>query len=277
MTQAAIARGAQEVLPGVHRLGDTISVDGWISWAPADAGLYQHLNCYLVLEDDAATLIDTCPAALEDAVVSQLQSVLPETTPLSIFLTRAEYEVIGNVGAVHTAHPIEHLMAGGVANIYDSYDEVAGFSERWEERQYIDRILPGEVVSFGASGRFEVLGTPLRLLTSFWIYDRETKALFSTDVFGHTTMRSPDGPLVVPSVEDDTSTLESVREHVLARYPWIEYGDTSVIRQNLAKIFEGREITAILPCHGAILLGEEVVQRHYEFLQAVLAGRRGEA
>lgn len=59
---------------------------------------------------------------------------------------------------------------------------------------------------------------------------------------------------------------------MLARYPWVERGDTDVISENLAAIFESREITA-MPCHGSILVGEEVVRRHYQYLQSALTDR----
>jgi hypothetical protein len=123
----------------------------------------------------------------------------------------------------------------------------------------------------GDSERFEILGAPLRLLTSFWVYDRQTRVMFSTDTFGFTSGSAADHPLLISSAEQDPSTLESVREHVLARYPWVAWADTSAVSKHLAAIFEKREITALLPNHGSLLLGSETVERHYEYLQTVLS------
>jgi flavorubredoxin len=265
-----------EIVPGsLVRLGAVIVLDGRVSWVPRALRAYQHQHCYLVLEKEGATLIDTGSAVFAAEIVAQLKQALPAELPLTVFLTRAEYEGVGNVGAVHEGVGIDQLYAGGFPNIFDAYNEVAGFTEKWDERTYMDRILPGDtIVSFGDTGRLEVLGAPLRILTGFWVYDHETKTLFTSDVFGHTHVDGPDASPILESLGDDPSTYESVKAHVQARFRWLATGSqTTAISENLEKIFQ-RDIETLAPMHGCVLRGRDLVQKHYEFLQRILAEAR---
>jgi flavorubredoxin len=262
-----------ELVPGsLFRLGSTIELDGRVSWAPPALRAHQPINAYLVLDDGEATMIDTGLACREREIVEQLEQALPPHTPLTVFLTRAEYEGIGNVGAVYEAVGIDHLYAGGFPNIFDAYNEIAGFVRTWESRTFMDRVPTGESIGVGRGHRLQVLAAPLRVLTCFWVYDRETRTLFTTDIFGHTALDSPDAPAVLDSLDQDPSTYESVREHVHAKFTWLTTGgDTRLISQNLVKIFGEHEIETIAPIHGCILRGKPLVEKHYEFLKSILA------
>ena len=229
------------------------------------------MSCYLVSEGQAATLIDTGYADAEGDVVEQLRIALPQGAGLTVFLTRAEYEGIGNVGAVHAAVGIEHLIAGGIANIFDGYAEVAGFTRRWDERTFVDRVPPGQSLPVGSSRRLEVLSAPLRILATFWVFDRVSKTLFTSDAFGHTSLASREGSVVIDSVESDASTYESVREHMLAKFAWLAHGRTQAVSAGLRRVFEERDIQVIAPMHGCVLSGREVVNRHYELVQAIIS------
>src|ERR1700720_4279644 len=95
----AIPDAAVEVIPGkLYGLGGRVWLDGRVSWAP-DEQAYQPINCYLLLGEDPI-LVDTGLPAHEREVIGQLRSVLPNNRSTAVFLSRAEWDCIGNLGAI---------------------------------------------------------------------------------------------------------------------------------------------------------------------------------
>jgi flavorubredoxin len=65
-----------------------------------------------------------------------------------------------------------------------------------------------------------------------------------------------------------------VKAHVQARFRWLATGSqTTAISENLEKVFQ-RDIETLAPMHGCVLRGRDLVQKHYEFLQRILAEAR---
>ena len=121
-----------------------------------------------------------------------------------------------------------------------------------------------------------MLAAPLRILATFWVYDRETRALLTTDVFGHTAVQSATDSPVLESLADDPSTLESARAHVLAKFPWIPYADMDSVEAKLDQIFAERKVDMIAPMHGCVLKGGPLVFKHVQLLHNIL-GQKLEA
>ncbi len=275
---AQVKSKAVELVPDrLYRLGDMLSLDGRISWAPPDLRGYQPANCYLVVEGRNATLIDTGPALQEREIVEQLKSVLPSGAHLTVFVTRLEPEGLGNIGPIQAAVGIDHIITGGIPNMFDSWNEIPGFVELWNnradwlgDRTFMDRVATGEPVPMGGSDRLLVLPAPLRILATFWVYDRETHTLFTTDVFGHTSVESPAESPVRSSLAEDGTTYESARAHVLAKFPRIPYAHMEPVDDKLGAIFAERQVDTIAPMHGCVLRGEALVNKHLEILHRIL-------
>jgi flavorubredoxin len=252
-------------------------LDGRISWVPSDLREFQPANCYLVMEGKNATLIDTGPALYEEEIVEQLKAVLPPGTHLTVFVTRLEPEGLGNIGPIHSAIGIDHIITGGIPNMFDSWNEIPGFVELWNgrsdwlgDRAFMDRVATGEPIPMGGSDRLLVLAAPLRILATFWVYDRETRTLLTTDVFGHTSVRrAADSPVRSSLAEDDT-TYESARAHVLAKFPWIPYANMDTVVEKVDAIFKEHPVETIAPMHGCVLRGEALVSKHVDILRRIL-------
>ncbi|MGI8609055.1 MAG: hypothetical protein ACR2MY_07480 [Candidatus Dormibacteria bacterium] len=264
----------------LYRLGAMMPLDGRISWIPSDLRGYQPANCYLMLDGKDATLIDTGPAAYEQEVVEQLKAVLPAGAHLTVFVTRLEPEGLGNIGPIHAAVGIDNIITGGVPNMFDSWNEIPGFVEMWNgrsdwlgDRAFMERVATGEPIPMFGSDRLVVLGAPLRILATFWVYDKETRSLLTTDVFGHTSVKNIADLPVLRSLEEDGTTYESARAHVLSKFPWIPDADMSSVQQKLSAIFDERQIDRIAPMHGSILEGEELVKKHLDILQRILGDK----
>jgi flavorubredoxin len=267
-----------ELVPDrLYRLGAMMPLDGRISWVPRDLRGYQPANCYLVLDGMRATLIDTGPAAYEDEFVSQLQEVLPKGAHLTVFVTRLEPEGLGNIGPIQAKIGIDHIINGGVPNMFDAWNEIPGFIEMWNNRgdwlgdkTFMDRVATGEPIPMGGSDRLLVLAAPLRILATFWVYDMDTKYLFTTDVFGHTSVPSPDAPVVRDSLAEDDTSFESARAHVLSKFPWVPEADLDGVDEKVSVIFREREIVALAPMHGCVLRGPALVQKHLDIFHGIL-------
>lgn len=275
---AQVKTQAVELVPyRLYRLGAMIPLDGRISWVPPSARGYQPANCYLTLEGKNATLIDTGPALYEHEIVEQLRSVLPAGAHLTVFVTRLEPEGLGNIGPIQAGIGIDRIITGGIPNMFDSWNEIPGFVEMWNnrsdwlgDRTFMDRVATGESIPMGGSDRLLVLPAPLRILATFWVYDGETRTLFTTDVFGHTSVKAPTDSPVRNSLAEDDTTYESAKGQILAKFPWVAYANNEPIDEKLTQLFAERQVEIIAPMHGVVLRGAALVNKHLEILHRVL-------
>ena len=82
----------------LYALQNSLHLDGRVSAYPARARGYSMANCYLLVEDDAATLLDTGYAVHEPVIRRQIASLLGPEQRLSLFPLRLnEFMSINNV------------------------------------------------------------------------------------------------------------------------------------------------------------------------------------
>jgi flavorubredoxin len=256
-----------EIVPGrIHRLGGFIELDGRITWAPAIPGRFTGNSCYTVMEDDRVYLIDTGAAMHRQIVLDQLKTVLPPGKPVTAFLTRSEYSCSGNLAAICNTGCIEELVTSSRNPFAGSTDIVRGLTDS------VRRTEPerGSIVPLGASQNLVIIPSLIRLLTMFWVYDKQSKTMFTSDLFGHVSVASPDDRPVVDSLEADDTTYEQVRDHTLMRYHWLPMATTEPLIAWLEKIFDTYEIEVIAPTSGCVLVGAPVVRKHYELMVELL-------
>lgn len=273
--------GVIELVPGeLYALGGLIELDGSVTWAPSHVRGYQPVNCYLALEGDQSTLIDTGLAIQEDVILRQLREVLPQPPQLLVVLTRAEYECMGNLGAVIRAMSITDLYTGGTNNPFDGPDDADSPRGKWNNLVKLGTIPPAEPRRVGRSSRLEVHSAPVRILPTHWLYASVAECLFTSDLFGHTVLEDPSEPRVISSVSSAWKPepgLVAVKEHLLAKFGWLGMADqAATIIENLDTFFGRHQVTIIAPTHGCILVGRDVVEHHYQLVRRALveiAGR----
>ncbi len=250
----------------IMRLGGSIALDGQASWAPIKPNLFQPVSCYLLKKPKAHVLIDTGVACHQSNIVPAVTREIKDGNYVIACLTRSEPECAGNLLAIHENVPINELVTATVANPFDDYSSLVAQSVKLT------------TFPFGAPASFTVGDPPVlemflaqfRMLLTVWFFDAETGTLFSSDVFSHTDVLSPEAPPIITSSTLDKTTYESAREHILAKFWWIPKADTAPLGDWVRKVFSARRIETIAPTHGCVLMGRDVVDRHLNLVLDVL-------
>lgn len=260
----------EEVASGIYRLGGWIDLDGRVSWAPEIPGHKQPINCYVINTSDGVMLVDTGIALHREQVLTGLRSLVRDGVQVTQFLTRTEFECVGNVRAIQQGIGIAQIVAGGRQNPFDAYDEVSKSAEVSIER----KILPSagsDPVSFGPDGHMVMLPARIRILTTYWLYDGSSKTLFTSDFFGHTSSPAHKQQAIRRTSEEEDENFESVKNHILEKFSWLALADTTPLQNWLKELFSTYDVKTIAPTHGCILSGRDVVQRHVALVLEVLS------
>ncbi len=261
-----------ELVPGrLYVLGDSIELDGRLTWAPADARGWQPINVYLLLEGKSALIIDPGVYVQRDTVRRQLESLVPVGSPLAMFLTRAEPDATGNIGEIASRYPVTKLFAGGGPNPFDAFEAVGLMDPKKRgERIQMERMPQGYEVPISGTRGVEVLRPIIRLLATYWGYDRETKTLFTSDSFSHAIQAKPSDPRVTSGATAAAPDVATVRAHLLAKFGWLQHARTQSIVNNLRAMREGRDIERIAPARGMVIEGRVAVEQHLDAMEGVL-------
>ncbi len=270
MSFSAITELAKDKIYALH---NTFELDGHVSAYPQSARGYAASNCYLLKEDDGAILLDTGYAAHEASILDQLGTLLTPEAPLSIFPLRLnEFMSVCNVMAIARNF-----------NVVECFSPVPDI-ECWIEFETVDReaadhpnikttlLERGDYsrISVGKHHPIDALNAPIRLISTRWIYDPESKTLFSSDMFTHVWHDFEEGPWVLDGLDNITDE-GFVRSFLLnTRYWWIEGATIDTARRNVAKVFETYDIETLAPGYGTILRGRDQVERQFTVLDNVL-------
>lgn len=260
-------------------LVDTYAVDGRVSWHPPAARGLAPATCYLLVEGEEALLIDTGLTVHEQPLLAQLRTAVPAGAELSVLLLRqGEFDSMCNLPSI--------VRAFDVRTIYGQYvdapiwADVHAAEERrmtgeWAEGARLRTVLlPSDgTLPFGPGGArtLDVFVPALRLLGTYWVFDRATGTLFTSDSFTYAIRSGEDGPWLVTE-SDDTTTQAQVEEHLrTTRYWWLEGAYVDELRASLAAVFERFPVRRIAPAFGCVLEGEALVRRHHAMVDAAIA------
>lgn len=246
----------------LYRLGGSIPMDGRVTWAPQSATGFQPCNTYVLAGADML-IIDPGIPWVEAEVLSGLRQLLPPDARPRVFLTRAQLDCCGNLTKVSSEYAIQEVFTGGLRNPFDAFDEAAAATVGWSPDSMVQRS-PSEA-------GLEVHNAALRMLSTFWGYDRDTKTLFTSDSFTHATVPNDADVPVVSADNDGDCTIQDVRAHMLATFWWLQYADKRAIRDDLLRFFEARDVENIAPSRGCVIRGRETVARHVDMVLTVLA------
>ena len=255
----------------VRALGGLMPIDGSLSWIADGVTGAAPLHCYLIETGGGPILLDSGAPVHEALLLDQLDEYLPEAEELVLVLSRiVEFDSFGNAGTIMDRYPVVHVYSQFPVGEWVYYRHVHDEIEREPPPRWTS--LEGGLKLSAAGDNnvaLEAIDAPLRLLATWWFYEPSTRVLFTSDSFGHAVRTDLSSPGCVTEEGDDT-TLDAVREHLLAKFDWVTVADTAPLQEQLRAIFETRPIEAIAPSYGRPLVGASVVQRHYEMMQSTL-------
>src|SRR5262245_9782528 len=270
-----IARGIAALAEGkLYALQHPYALDGRVSSYPASARGFSVANSYLLTQSDAAMLIDTGFGKDEPAIRAQIESLIAPRLPLSLFPLRLnEFMSINNVETFAGHFNVEQCYTSNIdAALWFDFGAKANGRSILDSMP-ITAVTRSDTIELGKKGRLiDVMQAPIRLIATRWLYDQETRTLFSSDMFTHVWRAGADGPWVVTD-DDDATSVRELRSFLLnTRYWWLEGAPTDSIRRGIANVFDKYDIETIAPGYGCILRGRNVVARHYRMLDEILEG-----
>jgi flavorubredoxin len=262
MALASLVTGVREVFPGrLYVLGGAYELDGRVTWAPNDEIGFQATNCFVLREGSRVTVIDPGPAYHADGLMAQLETLLPAASELDVFLTRAEFDCFGCLGAISARYKIGKLMTGGAHNPFDAFDDVS-------QETPMERLAVGSSVNIGGIRELSIMRPAIRLLATFWAYDSGTYSLFTSDVFTHLIGATAAEAAIVDT--EALATVSQVQRHLVAKNWWLPSANTQPLLVALAEIFTSRQIDCICPDRGRVICGRSAVDRTYAAMRKVL-------
>jgi hypothetical protein len=264
----------------LYALQNVLDLDGRLSAYPANARGYSVSNCYLLTQGRHALLLDSGLSAHESSIVAMIRSLTKADTLLSIFPLRInEYMSVCNVEAIAQSFNVEQCYSGNpdaalwvdFGRRSDGNDDISPSPPLRPYSLKTTLVSRSETINVSTGRGIEVFQAPLRLINTRWMFDQETRTLFTSDSFTHEWSNSSDGPWAM-SDEDCTTTPDHIRSFLLnTRYWWLEGGKTTELRRKLGAIFEKYPIETIAPGYGRVLRGRALVERQYKMFDDVLA------
>lgn len=258
------AHGIELVPERLYALGGTVALDGRVSWVAASARGYQPANCYLLREGRQALLVDTGLAIHGDPIANEVRRLLPSNAELAVFLTRSEPDTVGSLGKIAEHCAVNVTYCGSTVNPWDAVDGL-------QDGVPPPVLRPPRAIDLGPDRIVDVIAPAFRMLPTSWLFDRATGTLFTSDLFGHTTLTSAVYQPVRTAEGDSETTLESVTGHTRAKFWWLQQMVTRPIMADLEWIFSTYEVARIAPSHGCILEGVDLIRKHHQLLQELLA------
>lgn len=261
------------IVPGrLYVLGGVVPAHDDINWLPDGRRGYESINAYLLTEPSRALFIDTGVALQREAIIEQATELLAPPRAVEIFLTRAEPDAAGNLGELIQTFNVRRAYTGGRSNPFDFFEEASGGIEL-EMKRVADavpgRIRSGDPIELSPTRDVVSITPALRLLSTSWAFDHETRTLFTSDSFGQFGLRSPEANIFMDELASE-GDYTMTREWLLTKFDWLEGARLASIRDSIANVALQFPTEYVAPTHGRILRGRAVVQSHFDLLLEIL-------
>lgn len=184
---------------------------------------FQPISCYLAVENERTLLIDTNIAAHGPQTMAALQKILPHKTDLNIILTRAEMDCISKLNSVTKKFAIGQLIANNAANPFNAFQKI---NKQLGSQELVTLKTPDTknlvltqttAIDLGPEQQLQIMTPMLRLLTTFWIRDITTDALFTSNMFGHTNVTSTESSPMIDRINNSKNS-DRVMAHLLTKH-----------------------------------------------------------
>jgi hypothetical protein len=254
----------------LYALSHALELDGRLTMFGPGARGHTVANSYLFVEGARALLVDTSYSVHEAGLLAALEEVLPPGAQLELFPPRlGEFDAVCNVApvverfGVQVMHCAQHNGTHWVDFRPEHRDRMPPVREIIASSQY--------AFDLGPDRPLHAFHPVMRLLSTHWIHDPATRALFTSDTFSHTWRDAPDGPWTTDASEPALAPGEVLDRMAAARFWWLRGARTGPLREGLAETFAGRGVEILAPSYGCIVVGEDAVAAHVASLDGALA------
>jgi hypothetical protein len=251
-----------EVCPRrIFAFGGSISARRPLSFFPGGFGNWLPINAYGLRDQDDFLLVDTGITPHWNAVRSGIAGLIEGCTKREAVVTRREPDAMMNLPSVVGDFATARVFAGGALSpldFFDGLDEANGIEQIRATSGVTPVMLkPGSIIPVG-SLRVEVLPSPLRVLFTNWLYESETRTLFSSDSWSFLTSRSMQGPFVAHPTAEEIGE-DRILAYLDVKFDWLRGIDTAPVLAELHEVLDGRAVERICPGYGGIIEGQDLV------------------
>ncbi len=246
----------EQIADDVYVLSDLEPARSERSWLPANTKGFEPFNKYVIVKPDAVLLLETGVAAHCDSVMATLRDIVADRT-LVLLPTRSELESIGNLGAIIEAFPRVQLLTTTRA-----LPPLGLCHVREDKRESVParRIRRGESLDGIGFGNLQTLNPVIRILGTIWLYNRDSRMLFSSDFFANDLMEEAEQSVIRRSAAGlpDPATL---RRSIVAKFDWLARAETAALRAHWNDMFRDIRPSTISPSLGRVQDGPELAQQ----------------
>lgn len=206
-----------------------------------EPGNHVHVSssAYLITGEQSL-LFDNLPPVERDPLIAELEMILGDDGLDYIVPSHHEAPHGGNTNALREAYPDAELLASGYGRGHEMY--FLGDATRVYEGERLD--LGGPVVEFVEA---VILDTALHI----WLFEHESRTLFSVDLLGIPHM-GRDCLQTVDELEFEVTTAQLIRFHQQA-LPWLRIADPDRVHRALDEIVNRHAPSTIAPTHGLVI------------------------
>lgn len=252
--------------PRLYSIGAPVPVKPALSWLPGSADGWISCQCYLCVDHDNFVIVDSGTGVVWSEVREGLAEIIAgDGAERTLVMTRREPDCAANVPRIIQEFGITSVYCGGGQNALDFFalfDDAAtetfvktastGTRSRYHFFRPNDQMRKGAFI-------FEAIRPPIRVCPTIWVYERSTRSLFCSDMWGVNLSRPHGDAVPAPARAFDLSP-ECLCEFLAARFDWLCGADTEPIADNIVGLFERLgKVERICPNFGCPIEGSEAV------------------
>lgn len=255
-------------------IGGSISLDRDLSWGDGRRHGWLPVQCYAFRSGKTLVLVDTGMAVHEADIRAGLATLGKGCSERRLAVTRREYDSMLNMPWIIREFGVETVHFGGDISPLDFFDAIDEANAEAQVRAFadvtLDWVRPGSFIDAGKF-RIDVLRPSIRVLATHWLYEVETRTLFSSDFLGFIPTDRPTGPVAAPLTADNCS-VALIKDHIAAKFDWLRGANSAPIVKELEAVMADRPVERICPSYGCMIEGRRDVEAIWEM--AIEATRR---
>jgi len=254
---------------GVTSLSWTVPADGRLSWIPPERTGFDPQNIHLVDGQDRLLMVDTGMPIHLDAIVDAVEAIRGGRR-LVVFLTRIELECLSNLpGLLGRMDNVEVATAVPLS----PWDLVHLPRAELATTVRVTHLAFGGTLGEVGFPAIRILRPPVNTLSTSWLHDGASGALFSSDFFAADI--APDA--ATPAMRIDGDGLpdpDTIGRTVLHKFDWLARARREPLAAAYDALFCDVAPTALCPTHGRIASGSQLCARIVDDHRQALFARR---